>query len=92
MHASLVIIPTYNEQENVAEMIRAVLALPEAFDLLILDDNSPDGTAEIVRTLQQETDYTDRLHLIVRPGKMGLGTAYLTGFEWALEHGYDYIF
>ena len=92
MHASLVIIPTYNERENVAEMIRAVLALPEAFDLLILDDNSPDGTAEIVRTLQQETDYTDRLHLIVRPGKMGLGTAYLTGFEWALEHGYDYIF
>lgn len=90
MHSSLVIIPTYNERENVAEMIRAVLSLPEAFDLLILDDSSPDGTAEIVRTLQ--SDYSDRLHLIVRPGKMGLGTAYITGFEWALEHGYDYIF
>ena len=68
MHASLVIIPTYNERENVAEMIRAVLALPEDFDLLILDDNSPDGTAEIVRTLQQEPDYTDRLNLRVGAG------------------------
>ena len=92
MHSSLVIIPTYNERENVANMIRAVLSLPEALDILILDDNSPDGTSEIVRTLQQEESLADRLHLIVRPGKLGLGTAYITGFKWALTHGYDYIF
>lgn len=88
---SLIIIPTYNEKENVAAMIDAVLALPPNFDILIIDDSSPDGTAEIVRTKQQT--YPDRLHLVERSGKLGLGTAYIAGFEWALkrEH-YRYIF
>ncbi|MBO4476065.1 MAG: polyprenol monophosphomannose synthase [Bacteroidales bacterium] len=87
---NLVIIPTYNEVENAEKIIRAVLALPEGFHILIIDDGSPDGTAKVVKGLQAE--FGDRLHLLERSGKLGLGTAYLTGFKWALEHGYDYIF
>ena len=85
----LVIIPTYNEKENVAAIIAKVFSLPEEFDLLIIDDGSPDGTAAIVRQRQQE--FAGRLHLVERSGKLGLGTAYLTGFRWGLEHGYDYM-
>lgn len=87
---SVVIIPTYNEKENVAAIIEAVFALPRQFDVLIIDDNSPDGTAEIVKSLQAA--HPERLHLIQRQGKLGLGTAYIAGFKWALDHGYDYIF
>ncbi|MBO4565689.1 MAG: polyprenol monophosphomannose synthase [Bacteroidales bacterium] len=87
---NLVIIPTYNEVENAEKIIRAVFALPEGFEILIIDDGSPDGTAEVVKGLQKEFD--GRLHLLERKGKLGLGTAYLTGFKWALERGYDYIF
>ncbi|MEG2365802.1 MAG: polyprenol monophosphomannose synthase [Alistipes sp.] len=86
----LVIIPTYNERENIAAMIARVLALEGRFDLLIIDDGSPDGTAEIVRSRQ--TDCEGRLHLLERSGKLGLGTAYIAGFRWGLDHGYDYIF
>ena len=87
----LVIIPTYNEKENVENIIRAVMSLPIGFHVLIIDDGSPDGTADIVKRLQAET-YKDSLFLIERAGKLGLGTAYITGFKWALEHGYAYIF
>ena len=87
---NLVIIPTYNEVENAEKMIRAVLGLEDGFEILIIDDGSPDGTAAVVKGLQQE--FASRLHLIERSGKLGLGTAYLTGFKWALERGYDYIF
>lgn len=87
---SVVIIPTYNEKENVAAIIEAVFALPRQFDVLIIDDNSPDGTAEIVKSLQ--TAHPQRLHLIQRQGKLGLGTAYIAGFKWALDHDYDYVF
>ena len=87
---NLVIIPTYNEIENAEKIIRAVLALPEGFQILIIDDGSPDGTANVVKSLQDE--FSGRLHLIERSGKLGLGTAYLTGFKWALERDYDYIF
>ncbi|MBQ5718447.1 MAG: glycosyltransferase, partial [Alistipes sp.] len=76
----LVIIPTYNERENIAAMIETVLALPGEFDLLVIDDNSPDGTAEVVRSYQQR--HPERLHLLCREGKLGLGTAYLMGFRW----------
>ena len=86
----LVIIPTYRERENVSAMITKVFSLPEEFDILIIDDASPDGTADIVRSRQPE--FPDRLFLLERPGKLGLDTAYITGFKWALEHGYDYIF
>ena len=85
----LVIIPTYNEKENVAAMLDKVFSLPEAFDVLIIDDGSPDGTAAIVRARRQQ--YPGRLHLIERTGKLGLGTAYLTGFRWGLEEGYDFM-
>ena len=87
----LVIIPTYNEKENIANIIGAVMALPLEFHVLIIDDNSPDGTAQIVKDLQQEK-YANRLFLVERAGKQGLGTAYLAGFAWAIEHKYDYIF
>lgn len=87
---NLVIIPTYNELDNIKPMIDKVFSLPEKFDLLIIDDGSPDGTASVVR--EQQKVYADRLHLVERSGKLGLGTAYLTGFRWALDHGYDYIF
>ena len=85
---SLVIIPTYNEKENVAAIIAAVLDLPVAFDILIIDDNSPDGTADIVKGLIAK--HPQRLHIVERKGKLGLGTAYIAGFKWALEHGYEY--
>lgn len=87
---SVVIIPTYNERENVAKMIETVFSLPKAYDILIVDDGSPDGTAVIVK--EKQTLYPDRLHLIERKGKLGLGTAYIAGFKWSVAHGYDYIF
>ena len=87
----LVIIPTYNEKENVQNIIRAVMSLPIGFHVLIIDDGSPDGTADIVKRLQAET-YKDSLFLIERAGKLGLGTAYITGSKWAIEHEYDYVF
>ena len=86
----VVIIPTYNERENIAKMIDTVMALEGGFDLLIVDDGSPDGTANIVREKQQT--YADRLFMIERSGKLGLGTAYIAGFKYALEQGYDRIF
>ena len=90
MHSKLVIIPTYNECENVSKMIDKVLSLEGSFSVLIVDDGSPDGTADIVRARQ--ADCPDRLHLIERSGKLGLGTAYIAGFRWALERDYDYVF
>lgn len=87
----LVIIPTYNEKENVEAIIRAVMELPIAFHVLIIDDGSPDGTAKIVKRLMKD-EFNDRLFIIERSGKLGLGTAYITGFKWAIEHQYDYIF
>ena len=87
----LVIIPTYNEKENVAAIIETVMSLPIEFHVLIIDDGSPDGTANIVKDLMATT-YTDRLFIVERSGKLGLGTAYICGFKWAIEHGYDYIF
>ena len=86
----IVIIPTYNEKENIERIIRKVFSLDGGFEILIIDDGSPDGTAAIVKSLQKE--FPDRLNLIERAGKLGLGTAYITGFKWALGHGYDYIF
>ncbi|MFN5224882.1 MAG: polyprenol monophosphomannose synthase [Bacteroidota bacterium] len=90
MADALVIIPTYNERENIENVSRAVMSLPQPFELLVVDDNSSDGTADIVRNLMQE--YPDRIHLEVRAGKLGLGTAYIHGFRWALSKGYDYVF
>ena len=87
----VVIIPTYNEKENVENIVRAVLALEHGFHILIIDDGSPDGTAEIVKRLQKE-EFPDELHLVERTGKLGLGTAYIAGFKWAIEHGDDFIF
>ncbi len=87
---SVVIIPTYNEKENVAAIIEAVFSLPREFDVLIIDDNSPDGTADIVKDLQKK--FTGRLHLLQRKGKLGLGTAYIAGFKWALQNGYSFVF
>lgn len=110
MNDSIVIIPTYNEKENIENIIRAVTALHEGkttssnsidaqyttyehqFDILVIEDGSPDGTADIVKRLMQTDELKDRLHIIERKGKLGLGTAYITGFKWALEHGYEYIF
>ena len=91
MDTKLVIIPTYNEKENIAAIITAVMNLPLSFHVLIIDDSSPDGTAAIVKDLMKTT-YEGRLHMIERAGKLGLGTAYITGFKWAIEHKYDYIF
>jgi dolichol-phosphate mannosyltransferase len=90
MNDSIVIIPTYNEKENIEKIIRKVFSLPEFFDILVIDDGSPDGTGQIVKNLQPE--YPNRLFLIERKGKSGLGTAYITGFKWALQHDYEYIF
>ena len=87
---SIVIIPTYNERENIENIIRAVFALEKVFHILIIEDGSPDGTASIVKTLQQE--FPERLFIIERKGKLGLGTAYIAGFKWSLEHNYEYIF
>lgn len=86
---NLVLIPTYNERENVSAMVDKVFSLPVEFDILVIDDGSPDGTADIVR--ERQKDYPDRLHLLCREGKLGLGTAYLAGFRWGLERDYDYI-
>ena len=90
MDSKIVIIPTYNEKENIEAILRKVFSLEGGYHVLIIDDGSPDGTAGIVRRLQ--TEFPDRLFLIGRAGKQGLGTAYLTGFRWALDHGYEYIF
>ncbi len=86
----LIIIPTYNERENIVRMIHRVMSDPLEFDLLIVDDGSPDGTADLVKIEQKE--FTERLHMIEREGKLGLGTAYIAGFKFALEHGYDRVF
>jgi len=88
--SNLVIIPTYNEKENIERMVRKVFSLPEAFNLLIVDDGSPDGTAQIVKNLQKE--FGTKLHLLERKGKLGLGTAYIAGFKYAIENKFDYIF
>ncbi|HKK81260.1 MAG TPA: polyprenol monophosphomannose synthase [Prolixibacteraceae bacterium] len=90
MKENIVIIPTYKEKENIEKIIRYVFKLPVVFHILIIDDNSPDGTSDIVKKLMQE--FPDILHIIERPGKMGLGTAYITGFKWSLDHGYQFIF
>lgn len=90
MDRKVVIIPTYNEKENIEAIIRKVFSLDGEYNVLIIDDGSPDGTAGIVKRLQ--TEFSDKLFLIERSGKLGLGTAYLTGFKWALDNGYDYIF
>lgn len=87
---NLVIIPTFNEKENIENIIRAVFGLEEAFHILVVDDGSPDGTAKIVKSLQQE--FHEKLHIEERKGKQGLGTAYIHGFKWGLKHGYDFIF
>ena len=87
---SIVIIPTYNEKENIENIIRAVFGLEKVFHILVIEDGSPDGTADIVRRLQGE--FPERLFMVERSGKQGLGTAYICGFKWGLEHGYDYIF
>ena len=87
----LVIIPTYNEKENIEAIITAVMTLPLDFSVLVIDDGSPDGTADIVKGLMADR-YKDRLFIIERAGKLGLGTAYITGFKWAIEHEADYIF
>lgn len=86
----IVIIPTYNERENIENIIRKVFSLDGGYDILIIDDGSPDGTAAIVKRLQQE--FPERLHMIERPRKLGLGTAYITGFKWSIDKGYDYTF
>jgi len=88
---SVVIIPTYKEKENIEDIIRKVFSLEIPFDILIIDDNSPDGTADIVKNLQK-TEFSDRLFLLERPGKLGLGTAYILGFKWSIDNNYDYIF
>lgn len=90
MPESLVIIPTYNERENISDILSNVLELDENFHVLIVDDNSPDGTADIVRKISSQ--YPDQLHLLGREGKLGLGTAYISGFKWGLQNGYKYIF
>ena len=88
---SIIIIPTYNEKENIEAIIRAVTSLEKDFEVLVIDDGSPDGTAGIVKGLMAE-EFKGRVHLVERSGKLGLGTAYICGFKWALEHGYEYIF
>lgn len=90
MSDSIVIIPTYNEKENIENIIRAVFGLEKEFHVLVIDDGSPDGTAAIVKRLMEE--FPERLFLVERSGKLGLGTAYIRGFEWAIEHKYDFVF
>ena len=90
MPERLVIIPTYDEKENIRDIVERVLELEPEFHVLVVDDNSPDGTADIVREMQQRSP--EKLHLLERKGKLGLGTAYIAGFKWAIEKGYDYIF
>jgi len=89
---SLIIIPTYNECENIEAIIKAIFDLPKDFHILILDDGSPDGTADIVKRLQHQDSYAGQLDIIERKEKLGLGTAYITGFKWALKRDFDYIF
>ena len=91
MSDSVIIIPTYNEKENIEKIIRAIFGLEKCFHILVIDDGSPDGTAQIVHRLM-DTEFGDRLFIIERSGKLGLGTAYIAGFKWAIEHKYDYIF
>ena len=88
--SKIVIIPTYNEKENIEKIIKEILSLDESFHILVVDDGSPDGTADIVKRLQY--DFSGSLHIIERAGKQGLGTAYITGFNWSITHKYDYIF
>ena len=88
---SVIIIPTYNEKENIEAIIRAINDLEKKFDILVIDDGSPDGTATIVKGLMED-EFAGKLHIIERSGKLGLGTAYITGFKWAIEQKYDYIF
>lgn len=88
---SVIIIPTYNEKENIEAIIRAINDLVKKFDILVIDDGSPDGTATIVKGLMED-EFAGKLHIIERSGKLGLGTAYITGFKWAIEQKYDYIF
>ena len=88
---SVIIIPTYNEKENIEAIIRAINDLDRKFDILVIDDGSPDGTAAIVKGLMKD-EFAGKLHIIERSGKLGLGTAYITGFKWAIEQKYDYIF
>ncbi|MBN2610207.1 MAG: polyprenol monophosphomannose synthase [Bacteroidales bacterium] len=90
MGKALVIIPTYNEKENIEKLIPEIFSLPEKFDILIVDDGSPDGTSGVVRSLQKT--YPDQLFMLEREGKQGLGTAYILGFNWAIDRKYDYIF
>lgn len=90
MDKKVVIIPTYNEKENIEKIIRAVFSLDGEYHILVIEDGSPDGTAQIVKRLQEE--FSNRLFMIERKGKLGLGTAYITGFKWSVENGYDYIF
>ncbi|MFV0538667.1 MAG: polyprenol monophosphomannose synthase [Dysgonomonas sp.] len=90
MSDSVVIIPTYNEKENIEAIIRTVFNLPKLFHILVIDDGSPDGTAAIVKNLQ--TEFPEQLHLIERSGKLGLGTAYIAGFRWVLDRDYEYVF
>jgi dolichol-phosphate mannosyltransferase len=90
MSDSVIVIPTYNEKENIGRMIHKVFSLTHPFHVVVIEDNSPDGTAEIVRAHQRQ--YADRLHMIERVKKLGLGSAYIAGFNWALSRGYDYIF
>ncbi len=90
MSNKVVIIPTYNEKENIESIIRKVMSLDGEFNVLIIEDNSPDGTADIVKNLMKE--FENRLFIVERKGKLGLGTAYIAGFKWALEHNYEYIF
>ena len=94
MHTSdsIVIIPTYNEKENIEKIIRAVFGLEKCFHILVIDDGSPDGTAAIVKGMMAQEEFADRLFILERSGKLGLGTAYITGFKWALERDYGYIF
>lgn len=87
---SVIIIPTYNEKENIENMIRALMEFEHGFDVLVVDDGSPDGTAAIVKAMMEV--FSGRVHIIERSGKLGLGTAYIAGFKWALLHGYEYIF
>ena len=91
MSDSIIIIPTYNEKENIEKIIRAIFALEKSFHILIIDDGSPDGTAAIVKGLIAN-EFADRLFIVERSGKLGLGTAYIAGFKWALAHDYEYIF
>lgn len=90
MDRKIVIIPTYNEKENIEKIIRAVFSLDGEYHILVIEDGSPDGTAQIVKRLQEE--FSNRLFIIERKGKLGLGTAYIAGFKWSVENGYDYIF